>query len=76
MELPLFIQDWKLPDIGLIEHGGVAVRGGHHCARPLHDRLGIQSSTRASVYLYTAPWEIEALADGLVYVRDFFEGRR
>ncbi len=60
----------------LLDSRGVAVRGGHHCARPLHDRLGIQSSTRASVYLYTAPWEIEALADGLVYVRDFFEGRR
>ena len=59
----------------LLDSRGVAVRGGHHCARPLHDRLGIQSSTRASVYLYTLPAEIDALADGLVYVRTFFEGR-
>ena len=58
----------------LLDSKGVGVRGGHHCARPLHDRLGIQSSTRASVYLYTLPAEIDALADGLVYVRSFFEG--
>ncbi|MEN0070886.1 MAG: aminotransferase class V-fold PLP-dependent enzyme, partial [Propionicimonas sp.] len=60
----------------LLDSRGVAVRGGHHCARPLHDRLGIQSSTRASVYLYTLPAEIDALADGLGYVRNFFEGHR
>jgi len=60
----------------LLDSRGVAVRGGHHCARPLHDRLGIQSSTRASVYLYTVPAEIDALADGLDYVRDFFGGHR
>lgn len=58
----------------LLDSRGVAVRGGHHCARPLHDRLGVQSSTRASVYLYTLTSEIDALADGLVYVRTFFEG--
>ena len=60
----------------LLDSRGVAVRGGHHCARPLHDRLGIQSSTRASVYLYTVPAEIDALVDGLRYVRNFFEGHR
>ena len=52
---------------------GIAVRGGHHCARPLHERLGIQSSTRASVYLYNTPAELDALVDGLIYVRTFFE---
>ncbi len=60
----------------LLDSRGVAVRGGHHCARPLHDRLGIQSSTRASVYLYTLPAEIDALVEGLLYVRNFFEGHR
>lgn len=53
---------------------GVAIRGGHHCARPLHDRLGVQSSSRASVYLYTTEAEIDALAEALVYARDFFAG--
>ncbi|MDR1767937.1 MAG: cysteine desulfurase [Propionibacteriaceae bacterium] len=51
---------------------GIAVRGGHHCARPLHERLGVQSSTRMSSYLYTTTGEIDRLADALVYVRDFF----
>nr|WP_300145947.1 cysteine desulfurase [Propionicimonas sp.] len=55
---------------------GIAVRGGHHCARPLHERLGLTASTRASGYLYTTEAEFDALADGLAYVRDFFGGRR
>ena len=37
----------------LLDSRGIAVRGGHHCARPLHERFGVQSSTRASFYLYT-----------------------
>ena len=56
----------------LLDARGVAVRGGHHCARPLHERLGVQSSTRASFYLYTLDEEIDALADALGYARDFF----
>jgi cysteine desulfurase/selenocysteine lyase len=63
-------------DVGqLMDSRGIAVRGGHHCARPLHDRFGIQSSTRASFYLYTTRAEIDALVDGLDYVRRFFGGR-
>lgn len=54
---------------------GIAVRGGHHCARPLHRRFGIGSSTRASFYLYTTPSEIDRLADALIYTRDFFGGK-
>ena len=56
----------------LLDSRGVAVRGGHHCARPLHERLGLTASSRASGYLYTTHGEIDALADGLEYVRDFF----
>jgi cysteine desulfurase/selenocysteine lyase len=59
----------------LLDSRGIAVRGGHHCARPLHDRFGIQSSTRASFYLYTTRAEIDALVDGLGYVQKFFGGR-
>jgi cysteine desulfurase/selenocysteine lyase len=59
----------------LLDSRGIAVRGGHHCARPLHDRFGIQSSTRASFYLYTTRTEIDALVDGLGYVQKFFGGR-
>ena len=55
-----------------LDSRGVAVRGGHHCARPLHERLGITASTRASFYLYTLRSEIDQLVDALDYTRDFF----
>lgn len=51
---------------------GIAVRAGHHCAAPIHQRFGVQSSTRASFYLYTTRAEIDALIDGLGAVRNFF----
>ncbi len=60
----------------LLDSRGIAVRGGHHCARPLHERLGVVASTRASLYLYTTTAEVDALADGLAYVADFFGGKR
>ncbi|MGH3472196.1 MAG: cysteine desulfurase [Nocardioidaceae bacterium] len=51
---------------------GIAVRAGHHCAKPAHARFGVQSSTRASFYLYTTPHEIDALIDGIARVQKFF----
>jgi cysteine desulfurase/selenocysteine lyase len=57
----------------VLDTRGIAVRAGHHCARPVHERFGIQSSTRASFYLYTRPEEIDALVDGLGFVRDYFK---
>lgn len=59
----------------MLDAKGVAVRGGHHCARPLHERLGIQSSTRASGYLYTTKAEVDALIDALGYTVNFFRGK-
>ncbi len=52
---------------------GVAVRAGHHCAKPAHARFGVQSSTRASFYLYTTPAEIDALVDALDHTKRFFK---
>lgn len=60
----------------ILDSRGVAVRGGHHCARPLHHRLGIQASSRASAYLYTTPDEVDALVEALDHTRDFFSGNR
>jgi cysteine desulfurase/selenocysteine lyase len=61
-------------DIGqVLDSRGIAVRGGHHCARPAHARFGVVASTRASFYLYTTPAEIDALVDGLEAVKSFFE---
>ena len=59
----------------VLDSRGVAIRGGHHCARPLHKRLGHRTSTRASAYLYTTKEEIDALADALVFARDYFGAR-
>lgn len=51
---------------------GIAVRAGHHCAMPLHERFGIPASARASFYVYTTRAEIDALVDGLENVIKFF----
>jgi len=57
----------------VLDSRGVAVRAGHHCARPAHARFGVQSSTRMSSYLYTTPSEIDALVDALNYTRSYFK---
>ncbi len=59
----------------VLDSRGIAIRGGHHCARPLHDRLGVQSSCRASMYLYTTRAEIDRLVEALDYTNAFFSGR-
>lgn len=48
---------------------GIAVRAGHHCAMPLHERLGVPASCRASFYFYNTPDEVAALADGVLEAR-------
>ncbi len=57
----------------VLDSRGIAVRAGHHCAKPAHARFGVQSSTRMSSYLYTAPAEIDALVEGLEYTRSYFK---
>ncbi len=51
---------------------GIAVRVGHHCAWPLHRRLGVQASVRASFYLYNDLDEVTALVDGVREAQRFF----
>lgn len=57
----------------VLDSRGVAVRAGHHCAKPAHARFGVQSSTRMSSYLYTTPAEIDALVEALNYARSYFK---
>jgi len=57
----------------LLDSRGIAVRAGHHCAKPAHARFGVQSSTRASSYLYTTPAEIDALVEGIRYTQKYFK---
>ncbi len=56
----------------LLDARGIAVRAGHHCAKPAHQRFGVQSTTRVSSYLYTTTGEVDALVEGLDHVRRFF----
>jgi cysteine desulfurase/selenocysteine lyase len=56
----------------VLDELGIAVRAGHHCAWPLHRKLGVQASTRASFYLYNTHEEVTALADGIRQAQKFF----
>jgi cysteine desulfurase/selenocysteine lyase len=56
----------------LLDRQGIAVRAGHHCAEPLMGRLGVTSTARASFALYTTMEEIDALAAGLIRVKQVF----
>ncbi|SFC51229.1 cysteine desulfurase / selenocysteine lyase [Nocardioides terrae] len=57
----------------VVDSRGVAIRAGHHCAKPAHARFGVQSSSRMSSYLYTTPAEIDALVEALEYTRSYFK---
>lgn len=59
----------------LLDSQGVAVRAGHHCAKPLHARFGVQSTTRASFYLYTTEAEIDALGAAIRHTQSYFGAR-
>lgn len=56
----------------ILDDAGVAVRSGHHCAAPLHRKLRITSSTRASFSVYTTHAEIDAFANALDRVPQIF----
>jgi cysteine desulfurase/selenocysteine lyase len=56
----------------VLDHHGVAVRAGHHCAMPLHQWYGVAASTRASFYLYNSFEDIDRLVEALYRVKDLF----
>ena len=56
----------------VLDSRGIAIRAGHHCAKPAHARFGVQASSRMSSYLYTTPAEIDAFIEGLEYTRSYF----
>jgi cysteine desulfurase/selenocysteine lyase len=49
----------------ILDHQGVAVRTGHHCAQPVMDRFGVPATVRASLALYNVREEIDVLVRGL-----------
>ncbi len=56
----------------ILDVEGIAVRAGHHCAMPLHQKLGITASTRASFYIYNTFEDIDALVKGIYKVKEVF----
>jgi cysteine desulfurase/selenocysteine lyase len=56
----------------LLDERGIAVRAGHHCARPVCVRYGIPATTRASFGIYTTHEEIDALVRGVEHVKEMF----
>jgi cysteine desulfurase/selenocysteine lyase len=67
------VQEIHPHDVGqVLDELGIAVRTGHHCAWPLHRALGVQASTRATLYLYNTHAEVDALADGVRQAQKFF----
>ncbi|GAA2175800.1 cysteine desulfurase [Agrococcus versicolor] len=60
-------------DVGqVLDAQGIAARVGHHCAQPLHRRLGVAATTRASTYLYTTEAEVDRFLDAVSGVRAYF----
>lgn len=60
-------------DLGqVLDDRGVCIRVGHHCAWPVHRAMGVQSTARASFYLYNTLDEVDALADAIRDAKEFF----
>ncbi|MCU1517959.1 MAG: cysteine desulfurase [Pseudarthrobacter sp.] len=60
-------------DVGqFLDSQGIAVRVGHHCAQPLHRRLGLTATTRASAYLYNTTDDVDAFLESVAGVRAYF----
>jgi cysteine desulfurase/selenocysteine lyase len=59
----------------VLDSRGIAVRAGHHCAMPLHKRLGVLATTRASFYLYNTLNEAAQLTAAVKHARELFSRR-
>jgi len=71
-----FVLDGIHPhDVGtILDHEGVAVRAGHHCAMPVMDRFGVPATVRASLGLYNTPAELDTLATAVHTAREIIGG--
>ena len=56
----------------ILDKDGIAVRAGHHCAQPLHEKFGLPATSRASFYLYNTKQEVDLLIDGIYKVKELF----
>ncbi|MEX0994431.1 MAG: cysteine desulfurase [Balneolaceae bacterium] len=68
------LKDIHAHDVGtILDKQGVAIRTGHHCAQPIIARFNESATARASLSFYNNEEDIDALIDGLIYVKEFFE---
>jgi cysteine desulfurase / selenocysteine lyase len=56
----------------ILDKDGIAVRAGHHCAQPLHEKFGLPATSRASFYLYNTKEEVDLLVNGIYKVKELF----
>jgi cysteine desulfurase/selenocysteine lyase len=56
----------------ILDASGIAIRAGHHCAMPLHDKYNIPATARASFYLYNSMEEVDLLVEGIYRVKKIF----
>ncbi len=69
------VEEIHAHDVGtILDTLGIAVRAGHHCAKPLMRKLGVPATTRASFYIYNTKDEVDRLHDGLLEVKRTMEG--
>ena len=67
------LEDVHAHDVAtVLDHEGVAVRAGHHCAMPLHTKLGVAATTRASFYVYNLPSDVATMAEGVRKAKKLF----
>ena len=67
------INDVHPHDVGtILDHDGIAVRTGHHCAQPVMDRFDLAATVRASFGLYNTRAEVDALVEGIYRVQEMF----
>jgi cysteine desulfurase/selenocysteine lyase len=70
-----FVLDGIHPhDIGsILDHDGIVVRAGHHCAQPVMQRFGLPATTRASFAYFNTPADIDALVSAILKVQEIFK---
>jgi len=59
----------------ILDRSGIAVRAGHHCAMPLHQRLGVSATARASFYVYNTQEDIDTLLEAIYNAQLLFGSR-
>jgi len=56
----------------ILDSDGIAIRAGHHCAMPLHEKFNLPATARASFYLYNSPDEVDRLVESIYRVKTIF----